>query len=176
VTRVLRLLAPRYAADGVSRLSPAVLRAWGIDALMLDLDNTLVAWGEALPPQSVRDWVADLRRAGISACIVSNNLSNRVRAVAASLELPVADGRFKPSADKLRRALRILGSSSDRTAMVGDQIFTDILAGNRLGVPTILTAPLAPAEPSRIRMLRGLERWLLARLARQGLTPQAPQV
>jgi predicted HAD superfamily phosphohydrolase YqeG len=60
--------------------------------------------------------------------------------------------------------------------MVGDQIFTDILAGNRLGVPTILTAPLAPAEPSRIRMLRGLERWLLARLARHGLTPQTPQV
>jgi HAD superfamily phosphatase (TIGR01668 family) len=117
-----------------------------------------------------------VRRAGISACIVSNNLSGRVRAIAASLELPAAAGRFKPSADKLRRAIRILGSSRERTAMVGDQVLTDILAGNRLGVPTVLTAPLSPTEPARIRMLRGLERWLLARLARGGVTPQTPQV
>jgi hypothetical protein len=60
--------------------------------------------------------------------------------------------------------------------MVGDQVLTDILAGNRLGVPTVLTAPLSPTEPARIRMLRGLERWLLARLARGGVTPQTPQV
>jgi uncharacterized protein len=173
---MLRLLAPRYAADSVSQLSPAVLRSWGIDALMIDLDNTLVVWGEASPRQAVRDWVADLRRAGISACIVSNNLPRRVRAVAASLDLPAADGRFKPSADKLRRALRILGSARDRTAMVGDQVFTDILAGNRLGVPTVLTSPLAPGEPTRIRVQRGLERWLLARLARRGIIPQTPQV
>jgi HAD superfamily phosphatase (TIGR01668 family) len=176
VIPVLRLLAPRYAVRRVVDLSPARLRAWGIEALMLDLDNTLVAWAEATPPAAVCAWVAELRQAGIGACIVSNNLSGRVRAVAAQLQLPAAEGRFKPSADKLRRALRILGSAPERTAMVGDQIFTDVLAGNRLGVPTILTEPLGPHEPRRIRILRRLERLLMALMARRGLVPRGPDV
>ncbi|MDR7544975.1 MAG: YqeG family HAD IIIA-type phosphatase [Armatimonadota bacterium] len=172
----LRLLAPRYAVRRVTDLSPALLRAWRIDALMLDLDNTLVAWAEAAAPAVVCAWVAELRQAGIRACIVSNNLSGRVRTVAAQLQLPAAEGRFKPSADKLRRALRILGSAPERTAMVGDQIFTDVLAGNRLGVPTILTEPLGPQEPMRIRMLRRIEHVLMALMARRGLVPRGLDV
>jgi HAD superfamily phosphatase (TIGR01668 family) len=173
---LLRLLVPRYQATSVLQLSPAVLRAWGIEALMLDLDNTLVPWGDAVPPAAVREWIDGLRRSGIRLCIVSNNLSARVQQVALHLGIPSAQGRFKPSAGKLRHALRILGSPPERTAMVGDQLFTDVLAGNRLGVPTVLTGPLAPHEPRRIRMLRGLERWLLAWLARRGSEPERPGV
>jgi HAD superfamily phosphatase (TIGR01668 family) len=171
-----RWLVPRYRAESVVQLSPAVLRAWGIDALMLDLDNTLVAWGETSPSPAILEWIDDLRRAGVRLCIVSNNLSGRVQQAAAALQLPTASGRLKPSADKLRRALRILGSSPARTAMVGDQLFTDVVAGNRLGVPTILTGPLAPHEPRRIRLVRRLERRLLMWLARRGSVPEAPPV
>jgi hypothetical protein len=174
--RLLRALAPRYQVSSVCHLSPAVLRSWEIEALMLDLDNTLLPWGEASSPPEVLRWIAEVRRAGIRACIVSNNVSRRGRTASAHLQLPTAEGRFKPSTDKLRRALQILGSPPERTAMVGDQVFTDVLAGNRLGVPTVLTAPLAPREPARIRVQRGLERRLLAWLARRGLGPQMPKV
>lgn len=176
ITRLLRVCAPRYTVASVCDLSPAVLRRWGIDALMLDLDNTLVPWGADTPPPAVRAWMAGLRDAGVPACIVSNNLSARVRAAAGALGLPAAEGRFKPSADKLRRALHILGSPPERTAMVGDQVFTDVVAGNRLGVPTVLTAPLAAYEPVRIRLLRGFERLVLRVLARGGIAPQLPAV
>jgi HAD superfamily phosphatase (TIGR01668 family) len=176
IVRLLRVCAPRYMVASVCDLSPAVLRRWGIDALMLDLDNTLVPWGADTPPPTVRAWMVSLRDAGVPACVVSNNVSARVRAVAEALCLPAAEGRFKPSADKLRRALRILGSPPERTAMVGDQVFTDVVAGNRLGVPTVLTAPLAPREPGRIRLLRGFERLVLRILARWGIAPQLPVV
>jgi len=172
----LRLLAPRYRVAAVTQLSPRLLRAWGIGALMLDLDNTLVAWAESVPPQGVGDWVAELRRSGIPACVVSNSYSSRTRAVAEALGLPVAQGRFKPSAAKLRHALRILGTPPACTAMVGDQLFTDVLAGNRLGVPTILTAPLNPREPLRIRPIRAIERRVLAALARWGVAPHSLEV
>lgn len=174
--RLLRLLAPRYAAQSVVQLSPGVLRAWGIFALMVDLDNTLVPWGASEPPRAVCEWVAGLREARIPACIVSNSLSGRARAIASSLRLPTAEGRFKPSVHKLRRALAILQTDPGSTAMVGDQLFTDVLAGNRLGVPTVLTAPLVPRDPLRIRAVRGVERRVLAALARRGLAPQTPQV
>ncbi|MBI3998304.1 MAG: YqeG family HAD IIIA-type phosphatase [Armatimonadetes bacterium] len=171
-----RLVAPRHRAAGAYRLSPSVLGAWGIEALMLDLDNTLVAWNETIPPPQVRAWVEDLHQARIPACVVSNNLTYRVRAVAELLALPFAHGRFKPSAAKLRRALAVMGTAPERTAMVGDQLFTDVLAGNRLGVPTVLVAPLDPHESFRIRMVRALERRVLAALVKRGLAPAAPEV
>jgi HAD superfamily phosphatase (TIGR01668 family) len=175
VSRLWRLLAPRHRVRSVAALTPPRLRAWGIEALMLDLDNTLVPWGEAAVPPEVTAWLATLRRAGIPACLVSNNLSGRVRRAATLLDLPVAVGRFKPSAAKLRRALTIMGTAPARTAMVGDQVFTDVLAGNRLGVPTILVAPLSPREPLRVRLVRRLECRVLAALAARGLTAPAPE-
>ncbi|MDR7556499.1 MAG: YqeG family HAD IIIA-type phosphatase [Armatimonadota bacterium] len=175
MSRLWRLLAPRHRVSGVAALSPALLRAWGIDAVMLDLDNTLVPWGADAPPPDVVAWLATLRQAGIAACLVSNSLSGRVRRAARLLGLPVAAGRFKPSAAKLRRALAIMGTAPARTAMVGDQLFTDVLAGNRLGVPTILVAPLSPREPWRVRLVRALERRVLAALAARGLLSPASE-
>ncbi|MCL6552966.1 MAG: YqeG family HAD IIIA-type phosphatase [Firmicutes bacterium] len=174
MSRLWRLLAPRYRVGTVDTLTPERLRAWGIEALMLDLDNTLVPWGEEVPPPQVTAWLRALRHAGVPACLVSNRLSWRVRRAAAMLDLPVAVGRFKPSAAKLRRALAIMGTAPARTAMVGDQLFTDVLAGNRLGVPTILVAPLSPREPWRVRVVRALERRVLAALAARGLLRPAP--
>lgn len=176
MTPGLRLLAPRYAVDAVTDLTPRQLAAWGIEALMLDLDNTLVAWGAVQPPGPVLDWLAALRGAGIPTCVVSNSLSRRTRAVAATLGLPAAGGRSKPSADKLRQALRILGTPPARTAMVGDQLFTDVLAGNRLGVPTILSGPLLPREPLRVWIVRIAERFVLRALARRGVVPARPHL
>lgn len=172
----LRLLAPRYLVASVVHLTPDRLRARNLDALMLDLDNTVVAWGASTPPPPVREWVAELRRSRIAVCVVSNSYSARAQAISASLGLPAAQGRFKPSSRKLRDALRILGTSPERTAMVGDQLFTDILAGNRLGIPTILTRPLAPGEPLRIMVMRVIERWVLAMLSRRGMAPQSLEV
>jgi HAD superfamily phosphatase (TIGR01668 family) len=174
--RLLRLVAPRYRVASVTHLSPEVLRAWGIEALMLDLDNTLVYWRESAAAPAVRDWLASLRDAGIAACVVSNRLSSRTRAAAAALGLPVAAGWFKPSTRKLRAALKILGTPAARTAMVGDQLFMDVLAGNRLGVPTILVEPLGPREPLRTRLVRPIERWVLAMLDRLGLGLQRLRV
>jgi hypothetical protein len=176
VTAWWHLLAPRHRALAAFRLSPAVLRAWHLEALMLDLDNTLVAWGAHTPPDPVVRWMTELRASGTPLCLVSNSLSSRARAAAAFLELPFAEGRMKPSAAKLRHALQILGTRPDRTAMVGDQLFTDILAGNRLGVPTVLTEPLFPREPMRFHLIRAVERRLLAALSRRGLAPGAPEV
>jgi hypothetical protein len=172
----LRWLVPTHRVTAVHRLTPAVLRGWGIDALMLDLDNTLVAWDTLTPPASVTAWIDDMRGAGVRLCLVSNSLSRRAQTAAAHLALPIARGRFKPSTAKLRHALRVLGAPPGRTAIVGDQLFTDILAGNRLGVRTVLTAPLSPREPTRVRVVRVIERWLLGAMVRRGLVAPAPEV
>lgn len=174
--RALRWLVPTHRATAVHRLTPAVLRAWGVDALLLDLDNTVVAWDAVTPPPPVAAWLDEVRGAGVRLCLVSNSLSSRARGAAAHLDLPIARGRFKPSTSKLRDALRVLGVPHGRAAIVGDQLFTDILAGNRLGVRTVLTAPLSPREPWRVRVVRVVERWLLGAMVRRGLVASAPEV
>lgn len=176
MTGWLRLLAPRYRVRAVTALSLERLHRWSIVALMLDLDNTLVPWGGATPPAAVQGWMATLRGGGIGACLVSNSLSDRALRVATVLGVPHARGGFKPGVAKLRHALAILGTPPARTAIVGDQLFTDILAGNRLGVPTVLTEPLDAREPVRMIPTRGVERRLLAMLARRGLAPGTPEV
>jgi HAD superfamily phosphatase (TIGR01668 family) len=176
VTPWLKRLAPTHRATAVDRLTPSVLRSWGVDALMVDLDNTVVAWDSVTPPAEVSAWIADLRRAGVRVCVVSNSLSRRAREAAALLGLPVARGRFKPSTSKLRDALRVLDVPAARSAIVGDQLFTDVLAGNRLGIRTVLTAPLSPREPARVRVVRVIERWLLAAMVRRGLVSPSPEV
>jgi HAD superfamily phosphatase (TIGR01668 family) len=122
----------------------------------------------------VAAWLDEVRRAGIPLCLVSNNVSQRVRRAAAILGLPFALGGYKPGVSKLRYALRVVGTPPARTAMVGDQLFTDILAGNRLGVPTVMTAPLSPREAFHTRILRHAERLVLSLLARGGITPREP--
>jgi hypothetical protein len=166
------LLAPRYRVRVVTDLSLERLRRWQVVALMLDLDNTLVPWGGVSPSAAIREWMVALRGGGVTACLVSNSLSDRALRVAAVLGVPCARGGFKPGLSKLRHALDILGTPPARTAMVGDQLFTDILAGNRFGVPTVLTQPLDTREPVRMIATRAVERRVLAMLARRGLAPE----
>ena len=118
--RVLQLLAPRYRVRAVTDLTPAVLRGWHIEGLMLDLDNTLVLWREAAPPGDVGAWIDELRHSRIPACLVSNNVNQRVREAAETLGLPFSLGGYTPSVSKLRHALELLGTAPPRTPDRGE--------------------------------------------------------
>ncbi|HHW74588.1 MAG TPA: HAD hydrolase-like protein, partial [Firmicutes bacterium] len=74
----------------------------------------------------------------------------------------------KPRRRAFRKALQILDLTASETAVVGDQIFTDVLGGNRLGLYTILVTPINDKEFIWTRMIRCLERFVLKRLQRQG--------
>ena len=139
----------------------AALRARGIRGMILDLDNTIVPWGAREAGPALPVWIADVRRAGLRLCIVSNNMGRRVTTLATSLGLPLVTGALKPRRKALRRALSVMGTTPDATALVGDQLFTDILGGNRLGLHTILVRPQSPREFPLTRVVRVLERALL---------------
>lgn len=161
---ILRWLTPSRVAPSLLALDPGTLAAEGIRGLILDLDNTVVAWNAAVPTDAVRQWITRVGAAGLRACIVSNNLSRRAQSIGDVLGVPVVAGAVKPIPWAFRRAMAIMGTPPSQTALIGDQLFTDILGGNLLGVQTILVEPLSVHEFPTTRLIRRVERFIRPRV------------
>ena len=161
-----RWLRPDVEADSIYAVDPPALYARGIRGIILDLDNTIVPWGAWDVPATLGPWIAAARAADLRLCIVSNNAGARVAHLAAALDLPAVTGAWKPRRWALRRALRLMGTAADATALIGDQVFTDVLGGNRLGLHTILVHPQSRREFPLTHLTRLAER-VVSRLRRK---------
>lgn len=103
-------------------------------------------------------WVQDALAAGLKICILSNTRSYRVALFGCQLGVPYVGVALKPPRRAARGALKLLDVSVDEAVIIGDQIFTDILMGRRLGLYTILVKPMQVREQFWMRMVRRVER------------------
>ena len=157
-------LKPRMRVRQVQDITPELLAEQGIDAVLLDADNTLVPRSQYVLDESVAEWVAKLQAAGHKLVILSN--SHKVGKVAAMGKLhgmPAISLAKKPFGTGFRKAMRLCGTTAERCAMVGDQLLTDIVGGNRQGMLTIMVDPLSRNDFILYSLLRPLERRLLQR-------------
>lgn len=143
------------------------LQQRGIRALIVDLDNTLVPWADPNPTAELQSWLKRVRASGLGVCIVSNARTRRVTAFAEKLGVPCIPAAIKPFRRGFRAALACLGTCATETAVVGDQVFTDVLGGNRLGLYTILVQPVSNHEFFGTRLVRLAERIVLGWLGRR---------
>lgn len=165
---MIDLLCPDALVGSVLDIDLESLKSRGIDALILDLDNTLLAWETEEIPSEVAEWVARARSLGFKVCIASNGTRSRVRKLAGALGVPAISKAVKPRKKPFRLAMEMLQTTPDRTAVVGDQVFTDVLGGNRLALYTILIQPVSRVELKTTRMVRRVERRVLSRLHKKG--------
>jgi HAD superfamily phosphatase (TIGR01668 family) len=158
---VISLLTPHHRIASVLELTPERLRSLGLKSLLLDADCTLKRYrGEDCAP-GVAEWLETLRQAGFGLCLVSNGLGERIGQFAETVGLPYVAKAMKPLPQGCLRAVRKMGFQRETTAMVGDQVFADILAGRLAGLTTFLVEPIHPEEePWFTRLKRPLERWL----------------
>jgi HAD superfamily phosphatase (TIGR01668 family) len=149
-------LQPDLILDGpIVGLTPDLLNQYQIKGLILDVDETLVPLRSKEASAELREWVQQIRQVA-SLWLVSNNLSEaRISSIAKSLDLPYILAARKPSRRNLKKAAAAMELPVEQVAMVGDRLFTDVLAGNRLGMFTILVEPMvdpgvnAPSSPGR---------------------------
>jgi len=156
------ILQPDLILHGpILNLTPDIIQQYGLKGLILDVDDTLVPiTANSVSPELER-WVMEIRQYA-ALWLVSNNLSQpRISSIAKSLNLPYYLGAAKPSRRKIRAALRQMNLSANQVAMVGDRLFTDVVAGNRLGMFTILVEPMVH-EGTVLRgySIRNLEVWI----------------
>ncbi|MBR8831068.1 MAG: hypothetical protein N5P05_003774 [Chroococcopsis gigantea SAG 12.99] len=151
--------------DTIVTLTPDILKFYNLRGLILDVDETLVPLQEKEASAELRHWVETIRPL-VSIWLVSNNVSDgRIGSIARSLDLPYIIGAVKPSRRKLRQALDAMSLPPERVAMVGDRLFTDVLAGNRLGMVTILVEPMIdPAVATSRYPIRNFEVWISRQL------------
>ncbi|MDX2006155.1 MAG: YqeG family HAD IIIA-type phosphatase [Meiothermus sp.] len=155
------MLRPAAQFERFDHIDPAWLLERGIRAVLLDLDNTLVpyrAYGEC--PPELRAWLDSLHAAGIQTMLVSNGSRRRVRYWRELLGIPGFGPAGKPWFG-FNKALRRLRLNASEVAMVGDQLFTDVLGGNLVGALTILVQPISKKELGYTRLIRRLERLIL---------------
>jgi HAD superfamily phosphatase (TIGR01668 family) len=136
-----------------------------IRALVLDVDRTLLPRRSIMLPPSAEQWLRQAARL-MPLHLLSNNPSQRrIGRVAAQLGVPFTTSAGKPRRGALRRVVADLGLPPHQIALVGDRLFTDVLAGNRLGLYTVLVRPIdpngAPCSHDHVQSLEiRISRWL----------------
>ena len=159
----MRLLLPKERLSRISEITPSWLAARGLRGVIADLDNTLVPYGATPPPpEELAEWKRALDRAGVPLALVSNAKPGRTRQWAQALGVPSWGLAGKPVPLSLRLTIKNLGLPPAEVAIVGDQLFTDVLGANLAGGYSVLVEPLEPKKGlPHTRWVRGLESRLL---------------
>lgn len=171
MSRFLDLCTPDQYVPSLSDVSLDDLKSRGLEALLLDLDNTMLPWQSTLIPVETREWINEAKRLGFKLCIISNtHHPRRLRRIADDLEIASIYGALKPRRCGFARACEMLDVEPEKCAVIGDQILTDILGGNMAGARTILVKPMARREFVGTKISRFFERIILGLLRRRGAT------
>ena len=139
------------------------LKSEGIEAVILDVDNTLIPYEEIEPRPAVLAWINTLIEANIAISFVTNNHKHRLQYFNRNLNFPAFHDSWKPFSRNMKRAMRAMGSTPENTANIGDQIFTDTWAGKRLGMKSYLLPPIRDKRDPFTRLKRLLEKPIVRR-------------
>ena len=129
---------PTIITDSLTDLTPSFLEQQGIQLLMLDFDNTIVPYTTNVPTADMEIWLRCMVRVGVNLCVVSNSKKDRVKIFCGKYGIPCITHAKKPFSKGIRECLALFEMTPQQCALVGDQIFTDTLGANGVGVKSIL--------------------------------------
>lgn len=159
---MIEYFLPDRCFKSFDKLTPGRLKRLGIKGLILDIDNTIAPYEEAVPTEEAMRWFREMEEAGIRISFVSNNDEARVEIFNRDLGYPHFPNSAKPFGKNIRRAMREMGTTRKTTALMGDQIFTDILAARLAGLKrTFLVPPIKDKTDWLTQSKRFLEKPIL---------------
>lgn len=158
------IFKPTYVFKSVSDINLEFLKEKKIKGLILDLDNTLTTHNNPNPAEKVTDWIDNIKQSGIKMMIVSNNNAERVTPFAKNLGLDFVSNGRKPLTIGFKKAQALMEIPFSNIAIVGDQIFTDILGANIKRIRTIYVYPIELESGFFFKLKRFLERPFIRKL------------
>lgn len=135
-------LIPKIITEKLTDVTPEMLSEKGIGFLMLDFDNTIVPYTTNDPTEEMEQWLQAMAASPIGMCVVSNSKRDRVVKFCEARGILCITHSKKPFQKGIRECRDRFGLDMNHTAMVGDQIYTDVLGGNCAGATSILVKPI----------------------------------
>ncbi|MBO8172932.1 MAG: YqeG family HAD IIIA-type phosphatase [Bacillaceae bacterium] len=167
---LLKRFLPDLHVKSIYDIDFTLLKQRGVKGIITDLDNTLIEWDRPDATEELVEWVEEAKRNGFQVVIVSNNTSSdRVSRFSASLQVPFISRAKKPTRKPFLKAVEMMGLDTREVVVVGDQILTDVLGGNRTGIYTILVVPVASTDGFFTRINRMVERRVLRIMRKKGM-------
>lgn len=151
------LFKPDFAFFRITDIEISFLRNNELNGLILDVDNTLTTHDNPVPAEGVTEWIENMKQNDIKLIIVSNNHPPRVKPFADLLGIDfVCEGK-KPLSKGFRQATEKLKLPFNKIGAVGDQIYTDILGANLLGIKSLYVSPIECEKTRFFRFKRKME-------------------
>jgi HAD superfamily phosphatase (TIGR01668 family) len=166
---VLKNFLPDEHVKSILDIDPEDLKKRGIKGIITDLDNTLVEWDRPNATPELIKWFEQIKKQNILVTIVSNNNEIRVKEFADPLKIPFIFQARKPMVRAFYKALSQMEIKKEEAVVIGDQLLTDVLGGNRSGFHTILVVPVAQTDGFFTKFNRFAERRILNWFRRKGM-------
>lgn len=149
---------PKEYVNSIYEIDYGQLYQKGIRGLLFDIDNTLAPYYiQDSEPTTIRLF-QELKEKGFKICLVSNNNEERVLRFNQNLKVFSIPHAKKPLTRALKKGMSLMETQRKDTAMIGDQVFTDIWSGNRLNLYTILVVPITQKDEWMTAIKRGIEK------------------
>lgn len=158
---------PDFMLERVYYLTADALKEKGFTTVLVDLDNTLLAWNNPKGTPEMRAWLEDMKEAGIQVVVVSNNTYKRVKEAVEPFGIPFEARAMKPFNLGIARAMKRFGLSQKEVVMVGDQLMTDIRASKRAGIASVLVQPMVTSDAWETQFNRWRERRVKTKIEAQ---------
>lgn len=152
-----KLLTPDAYVDSIFDITSGGLKEKGLYGVILDVDNTLVATHIKDADEKIIEYIENLKNDNIKCIIVSNGAKKRVELFSEPLGIEFVYKALKPLGRGFDAAIEKLGLPAENIAIIGDQLYTDILGGNIKKLHTILVKPIDLNEPFIIKLKRLFE-------------------
>lgn len=162
----MSLLIPTFFTNKITDLSPKFIKSHGITSLLADIDDTLTYHKDPQVPKKILEFINLMKINNIKIILISNNSKDRASKFAKKLNLPYISRAFKPVPFGINLALKKLNISKNEAIIIGDQIFTDILGANLLGIKSILVDPFEKNQTAFLKLKRLFEKPIRKKIKR----------
>lgn len=159
---------PSLYLDSVKNINPTLLKKNNIKGLILDVDNTLIDYYRNLV-EGAEKWCEELKNEGIKCIILSNsNKKRKVEEVAEKLNIDYIMFAKKPLKSGFKRALSKLELKPEEAAVVGDQLFTDVIGAKRMNMFSILVKQVGEKDIFITKLKRPIENAIIKKYLEKG--------
>lgn len=158
---------PDFYYENISCINLDVLKKKGIKFVICDVDNTLDSHNVPRPSETAVAFLKKLEDYGFTVCIISNGKHERVKEYLSDYNLEYIAKAGKPLKKSYIKAMKKIGADANSCAFIGDQIFTDILGANNVGLTTILVTPIERYENAFFYLKRALEKIVISKITKE---------